>query len=384
MYALLICLLLAASAGAIGQSTLSAKKKELQRLSASIQSTQKKIGELEKTEKSKKRSLSSYQKQRHQVAVFIATLERELKALQDSAQILSIQIDETRNALESAERSYNSAVENLVHWKSEHRGMPDESVTRDAMFRRLSASLAAYRSEMTELRDSLLAQEDVLQEYSSTQQQVLGAKEQQQKTLTATITQNSKELSRIRSNKQELGKQLQQKQRSAQRLRNLISDLVKKEMQRKQQKKKRDAARTGPHTPEPRIPGFARNSLPWPTQSHSILQGYGAYKNPSTGTTLENPGVDIAAKTGSAVSCVAKGEVSSVTFLPGLGSLVIVDHGNGVRTVYANLASVSVSKGASVNQGTRIGSSGENIDGELLHFEVWNGRERQNPTRYLR
>ncbi|MBK7034100.1 MAG: M23 family metallopeptidase [Ignavibacteria bacterium] len=73
-----------------------------------------------------------------------------------------------------------------------------------------------------------------------------------------------------------------------------------------------------------------------------------------------------------------------MTWLSGYGSLVIVDHGNGFRTVYANLATVSVKSGSSVQSGTVVGSSGENIDGKLVHFEVWYGRERQNPLTYLR
>jgi len=378
---LFLCVLLVASVGASAQSSLSAKKKELQRLSESIKNTQKKLDDLAAVERTKKRSLSTYQRQRHRVSAFIVELEHELSALQDSAQVLTTQIEETRASLQVAEGAYSSASQKLIRWRSENSGVPQANVSRDAMFRQLSSSLSTYRAEMLELRDSLVAQEHVLQEYSYTQQQVLGAKEHEQRLLSANINKSSKELSRIRSNKSELSQQLQEKQRSASRLRNLINDLVAQEMKQRQKKK---SARPGIKTPEPKVSGFPRKSLPWPTTSHAILQGYGAYRNPTTGTTLENPGIDIAATAGSSVQCVAKGAVSSVTFLPGLGSLVIVDHGNGVRTVYANLSSVSVGKGAKVDQGSRIGSSGENIDGQLLHFEVWNGRERQNPTLYLR
>ena len=82
--------------------------------------------------------------------------------------------------------------------------------------------------------------------------------------------------------------------------------------------------------------------------------------------------------------CVAKGQVSTVTWLPGFGSLVIVDHQNGFRTVYANLASVAVGRGSTVSQGTRIGASGSNLDGDLVHFEIWIDGKRINPLTYLR
>lgn len=136
--------------------------------------------------------------------------------------------------------------------------------------------------------------------------------------------------------------------------------------------------------PTPERGAFRRNSLPWPTSSKSLVHGYGTYRNPETGTTLENPGIDIKSATGSAVSCVADGSVSSVAWLPGYGSLVIVDHDNGFRTVYANLAGVSVQRGDQIRQGASVGTSGENIDGTLVHFELWFGRDRQNPLTYLR
>ena len=76
--------------------------------------------------------------------------------------------------------------------------------------------------------------------------------------------------------------------------------------------------------------------------------------------------------------------VSTITWLPGFGSLVIVDHQNGFRTVYANLAAVAVQRGAQVLQGARIGTSGSNLDGDLVHFEVWIEGKRINPLTYLR
>lgn len=108
------------------------------------------------------------------------------------------------------------------------------------------------------------------------------------------------------------------------------------------------------------------------------------YRNPQTGTTLENPGIDIRSRAGTGVEAVASGRVSTVTSLPGYGSLVIVDHQNGFRTVYANLTGVSISSGSPVQAGTRLGSAATNADGDVVHFEIWNGSRRLNPLSYLR
>jgi len=385
-----VVLLFLLAIGGLEAQSINSKKKELTRLRQSIEATQKQIDKLAREERSQSRNLSSYQKQRHALAVFIKQLEDDLERLKDSASTLKGQIQETQQALTEAEASYNKAAVSLMRYKTEHKGVPESAVTTDAVFQALSRSLADYRKRMIRLRDSLAAEQDLLQAYSLTQDSVLSTKNREQRQLSTTIAKSSSELSKIRSDKKALGRQLEQKRRSVAKLRNLIERLVAEERRKAEEKRRREEAarKKAGKKPTPRpsstVKGFARKSLPWPTPSKGILHGYGAYKNPTTGTTLDNPGIDIKAKAGTRVSAVASGTVSSVKWLPGFNTLVIVDHGNGVRTVYANLATVNVKAGSTVKQGSVIGTSGENIDGELVHFEIWNGRDRQNPTTYLR
>lgn len=122
----------------------------------------------------------------------------------------------------------------------------------------------------------------------------------------------------------------------------------------------------------------------WPVSGRTILHGYGERRNAQTNTVTFNPGVNIAARSGTAVSASGAGRVSLVSWLPSYGTVVIVEHDGGWRTVYANLASAAVSEGASVAKGSRIGSVGPSVDGEYLHFEVWHEQTRMNPMTLLR
>ena len=63
------------------------------------------------------------------------------------------------------------------------------------------------------------------------------------------------------------------------------------------------------------------------------------------------------------------------------GLYVIVDHGNGLKTLYGHLASLAVSKGQHVSQGQSLGPSGRTgySTGVHLHFEVYKDGKRQNP-----
>lgn len=388
--------------------SVNAKKKELDQLRSSIKSTQQQLDRLARDEAKRRSSMSSYQRQQYEVSRFIRALEDTLARLRDSAAFVRTQIQNTQGALAQAEQAYQQTSKSMLRYVARRRGVPQSELATEAVFQSLTSALNAYRARMSRLQDSLAVAESVLSLYTSTQDSVLQTQGRQQRILNSAIARNAAELKSIRSNSTALQKQLAAKQRSVARLRSTIERLVA-EARRKEEARKREAARAAAArksspksspkssqrpssresvaeaTPPPGAgKGFPRKSLPWPTSSRSILNGYGSYKNPATGTTLDNPGVDIKTKTGSSVQSVAAGTVSSVQWLPGFNSLVIIDHGNGVRTVYANLASVNVSSGSSVQQGAILGTTGENIDGELLHFELWTGRERQNPLTYLR
>ena len=389
-YILLLLVLFVAVGGAQDTyaQSISGKKKELQRLRSSIKATQKKIDRLSRDEKNKKKSLTSYERQRHQISKFITTLQDDLKALKDSANALQGQILLTQAALVQAEDAYQSLTTNMLKYKAERRGVPEASLMKDAVYQSMSKSLSTYRDRMMRLRDSLAAEEDLLEDYSATRDSVLVTMSSEEDRLNTTIKKSKSEITQIRRSKSSLNKQLAKKQKSAQKLRSLINKLVAEAQRKEEERRRREAAKRKKAGKPPKqygkVKGFKVKSLPWPTASKRILHNYGQYKNPQTGTTLDNPGIDIAAKTGSTVKSVASGTVSSITFLPGFQSLVIIDHGNGVRSVYANLEKVNVGKGAKVKAGTKLGTSGESIDGPLVHFEIWNGRNRQNPLRYLK
>jgi murein DD-endopeptidase MepM/ murein hydrolase activator NlpD len=86
-----------------------------------------------------------------------------------------------------------------------------------------------------------------------------------------------------------------------------------------------------------------------------------------------HPGIDFPAATGTAVVAARSGRVTWASWWPGgLGYLVSVAHGYGVRTMYAHLSTIAVRRGQRVGTGTlvgRVGSTGLST-GPHLHFEV--------------
>ncbi len=95
-------------------------------------------------------------------------------------------------------------------------------------------------------------------------------------------------------------------------------------------------------------------------------------------------GVDFGAPTGTAVKAAAGGTVliaRSGGYNGGYGTYVVIQHSNGVQSLYAHLSSISVSQGSYVSQGTLIGAVGNtgNSTGSHLHFELWGGVRNWNP-----
>lgn len=122
----------------------------------------------------------------------------------------------------------------------------------------------------------------------------------------------------------------------------------------------------------------------WPTAGKKIVEGYGEWTNPSTGIVTMNPGINIAARKGAAVMASESGRVSLVSWLPGYGTIIIVQHREGYRTVYGNLASAAVKQGSAVRSGEKLGTVGAALGKAFLHFEVWRDQTRLDPTALLR
>jgi murein DD-endopeptidase MepM/ murein hydrolase activator NlpD len=141
--------------------------------------------------------------------------------------------------------------------------------------------------------------------------------------------------------------------------------------------------------PEPAYSGdFARGqgALDWPVRG-DIVGHFGPETHPRFGTTINNNGIDIAADLGTPVRSVAKGRVEYTSEdYASYGPIVILDHGDGYRTLYAHLSEILVSVGQEVASGQIIGRVGDagSLKGTELHFEVRKGGTALNPQDWLR
>jgi murein DD-endopeptidase MepM/ murein hydrolase activator NlpD len=122
----------------------------------------------------------------------------------------------------------------------------------------------------------------------------------------------------------------------------------------------------------------------WPC-SGNVGSGFGYRVHPISGTSRMHTGVDIGCANGAPISAAGAGVVAEAGWRGGYGNAVVIDHGNGLATLYAHQSSIAASAGQQVSSGQTIGYVGSTgySTGPHLHWEVWVNGEPVDPMGYV-
>ena len=125
-----------------------------------------------------------------------------------------------------------------------------------------------------------------------------------------------------------------------------------------------------------------------PVANFSVSSDFGIRKHPLTGKTHFHTGLDLMSETGDdKVFAVKPGIVVMSEYHPQYGNTVVVRHLNGVESLYAHLAKMTVKVGDKVTNESLlgyIGNTGESSTGKHLHFEILVGGYPVNPQKVIR
>ncbi|MCR5222846.1 MAG: peptidoglycan DD-metalloendopeptidase family protein [Lachnospiraceae bacterium] len=124
----------------------------------------------------------------------------------------------------------------------------------------------------------------------------------------------------------------------------------------------------------------------WPAPDYTrISDDYGWRTHPILGIKQFHNGVDMAAPSGSPILAAYDGEVVSASYSATMGNYIIIDHGDGLFTVYMHASALLVSEGQMVARGeqiAKVGSTGRST-GPHLHFTVRKDGNYISPWNYL-
>lgn len=211
------------------------------------------------------------------------------------------------------------------------------------------------------LREKIAAESQRLKDLEARQEQELAA-------LKGAQQQRTQAVAAIDSQIKTRGGEIKRLESQARGLEKLIADL-RKALQSV------PVAKQAPFEP-------LRGKLPWPVQQGKVLARFG---QPRAGGSLKWQGMLIGTDRGSRVRAPFAGRVAYADWLPGMGLMIVLDHGGGYLSLYGHNEEVFKKVGDPVAAGDVIGAVGDTggHNQPALYFEVRRGREPVNPENWL-
>ncbi|MEC4888946.1 MAG: peptidoglycan DD-metalloendopeptidase family protein [Nitrospira sp.] len=180
-------------------------------------------------------------------------------------------------------------------------------------------------------------------------------------------------LTKITQEKESFSRAAEELERSAARVDSLLHEL----------ETRRRALAMRPPT-APMVPRGTKGALPWPADGQ-VVSFFGRQKHPTFNTYVQRKGIEIRTTEGSFIHSVMPGTVVYADWLKGYGLVIIVDHTNGLFSLYAHAAKILAKVGEQVAQGHPIGETGDTgmIGENTLYFELREGTEAVDPLQWL-
>jgi septal ring factor EnvC (AmiA/AmiB activator) len=376
---------------------LTQKQRELARLRSEIQSYETKLRESEKRERSTLAYLDNLEKQSNLIRRLITKLREEEQQITADIQKARRSIGDLEQHLQSLKDHYARYVRSVY---KNGRVYDLELLFSSNSINQLSIRIA-YLRKFSEQRvkdlNSILAkktdlerQNEKLQAALAEERRLIKEKTTEEASLRKKASQRQRVLTTVRKDKKLYQQELTRRNQAVRQIEQFIADLIEKERERKEREavaaRERMTALLPPTPTAATATGtfeLQRGQLRWPVSSGKIASRFGQQVHPVLKTVTENTGIDITVPPGADVTAVADGEVSVLSFIPGFGNVLILNHYGGYRTVYAHLAEILVAEAQKVKSGEVIAKSGESIAGSIVHFEIWKEREKQNPELWL-
>lgn len=326
----------------------------------------------------------------------LAAVQRELagaQAVLDSAQqrsdeisgrvvALSLAIDEAERSLQRARRDFQNAsgdiykqasygyatavdVEDLTESQAAEKyleAVTDKNQRDIGLYLDRLGGMAEQRAQLETEKEAVTA---ARAEAEAKRNEVARLKDSQQASRDALATQTAQEqaiLRQIQSRKGEYERQLAVLQAE--------SDAIARRLRQRQ----------GGGSTQPSGSGVLSRPVSAPVTSL-----FGARVHPVFGNVRMHNGIDFGASYGTPIKAAGDGTVVEAGVMSGYGNVVIIDHGNGLATLYAHMSGFGVSSGQRVTRGQTVGYVGATgyVTGPNLHFEVRLSGTPVDPLKYL-
>ena len=356
-------------------------EKQIQNLQASIDKNNKEINKLKSEEKSTSQQLSITKKSIQNSKSLIDAYNRKINLYSLQLNNLRAAVEKNNKKILSIKNSYKSRSINIYKKKDSNLNnliLSANNITQ-AIYR------IKYYNVISDINKEVLTKINRTQLYNEKKKNEINqllnnvdddknSKEKELISLDQKEQYQKKLLQKLKQEKTAITSEIQQQKsqiEALEKLRNQILDQKQQYDTEQLIQLKRIKAN---------IKEFKGNLI-WPVDG-KIVKDFGPQWNPKLNTTLYNPGIDIAANPTTSVRSVFDGLVTTITFISGYGTTVIIDHDNGYFTVFTHLDNLLVSKNMLVKEGQKIGFISQ--DSKVVHFEIWGDNKTLNPEEWLK
>lgn len=400
IFCLVLSLMLVFSSAFTAQAKTSSQSK-LDKINQNIKEAQKELDSLDDQVADKKAYSNALMKK-------IDLLQDKLDALESNRDDLQNEIDAVQKRIDETQAEINKAEKEIEKKEREFDGVYEEYCQRlRAMYISGNVSMLEVLLESGDISSILTRAEmvkSVSEQDSATLDDLMTKMEEinkEREELANNKIQLGKDKDSLNSRKQELQKSIDEYNSSKAELNAEVEECnaalaslddkrseVKETIDTNQEQKRQieaeiNNALSGSGSNKPGSGNYnpGTGQLAYPTSYRQISAGYPNYSNGSY-----HGGVDWPCPTGTAVHASDSGVVVIAKKLTySYGQYILIDHGNGLSTLYAHNSSLVVGVGDKVSKGQIIAYSGEsgNATGPHVHFEVRLNGTRVNPMSYL-
>ena len=369
--------------------SINSQSKRLEELRKEIDRLNNKINKTASDEKATHKQIQQLDKQIAMVTQLKRELQKERRLKEDQISLLEQTIQTTDQKIRvMKDRAAKRAVRSYKMGKDRDIDLLLTSGDINQALRR-SMYLSAVNRAERETMSTLLKMISDNKNHQSNLTRRLGEvkknlHEEEETSRQISLQQRNKEnqLKKLKDDRQAMEQEVKSKQSAAKKIEGMIQDLEKQKQERL-----RELARQRGMTMEQAKGEFAKyqGKLSWPVQG-TLVGRFGPQRNEKLGTVINNPGIDVAAPKGRPVRAVLDGIVVAITWIPGYGNTMIVDHGDSYYTVYAHIDNIQVNINGYILRDQIIAQVSDtgSLDGARLHFEVWKGKDKVDPLQWLK
>ena len=387
----MVVVLLSVSMAASAQDTRAQEEKKA-RLEREIAIIDKQLAENASQSSSMLTDLSLIRKKISNRKALVSESDRVIRQYSDSIYLAKKEINRLQARLDtltahysklvlSAYKNRDSRIWYMYMFASDNLG---QAFRRFGYFRNLSSQMQNEAKSIRTMQDELALKQERLALLKKDAEAVKAERQKELDNLRKDESKADGVVKKLQKDRKKYQSQLASKKKEIDALNREIARLIANAMNKDGQKSS---------SKKPKAPvdmkldaEFSKNKgkLPWPADG-PVVSRFGKHYHPVY-KNLELPpnnGVDIALAKGEHVKAVFDGVVSQVLVMPGYNQCVLVQHGN-YFTLYCKMKNIAVKAGDKVKTGQLIGDI-DTINGQTqLHFEVWKGKDPQNPETWLR